>query len=623
MEHPGPDDIRYVTSVIARISQRYARARAALRIPEPLILRSAIAVGLLLAFYLAVLVRVGVLQLVQWPELEDLDKKIHPTYCQPAGPRGDILDAYSRVLATSEPVWAVKINPKKFWDKTTASQRAQAVELLAAALGKPESEIARVLEQDKNWAYLARGVSGKVRDRVRAAAQKCPMPTLNFEREYQRVYVLDSTACHIIGWRGPDQAARMGLEAVYDFVLSGQRGSQRGATDSYGRHIPWPTHGRPYMGRPARCVVTTLDVDIQHALEAQLDDLMRRYRPNLAMGAVLDVPTGEIVAMAARPAFNPNDFCPRQGPRRWPSDADTKNPATQVGFEPGSCLKPFVVAAALEEGLTKETEHFYCNGLLTGVGGPPIHCAHGARHGDITLVDVIARSCNVSAARLALRLGPDRLLEWLHRFGFGRPTHIELPEGLGLLPPGPGRTRIYPRDVACLGFGQGLSVTLIQLAAAYSALVNDGRYMLPHLVKEVINNDGSVFRRVDPVVLRRVCSAETSRRIRRMLKSVVDYGTGKAARIKGISVGGKTGTADRPKPGGGFEGYVSSFVMVLPVDKPQYVIAIVVDNPHGAHYGGVVAAPAAREVALSLLRVHGELAQPDTATASVRAASAN
>ena len=614
MEGPGPLDLRHVNSALSRIGGGGTGAdivhdREAAEVPGYLMRRGVIATGALLAFLGLVFYRVLVLQLFLWPHYAELEARLRPRALRPPDPPGEILDAYGRTLATSRTTWAVKVDPDNFRraykERTT---RDEAVRVLADVLQVPEKTIREAINKPGHFAYLKRPIDRKERDRVRAAIEKNDIKHVDFDREYERVYLLDKTACHAIGWRGPDQSPRMGLEAVYDFVLQSQPGSSLGATDAHGREIPSNGRGKPYRGRPGRYLVTTIDIDIQTSLETALDKVVRQYRPKRAMGIVMDPRTGEVLAMAARPCFNPNDFCRRGEGRKKVTKQDLINPVTQTGFEPGSCMKPFVVAAALEEGVTNETERFYCNGVLTEAGGPPIHCAHGARHGSLTLVDVVARSCNVSAARLALRLGGERLIEWLKMFGFARPTGIELPEGLGLLPPGPGRQRLYPRDVACLGFGQGLSVTLIQLASAYCALANDGVLMLPHLVKRVEERDGTVFRRVEPLAVRRVCSAATSRRVLSMLESVVERGTGKAARIEGVRVGGKTGTADRPKRGGGFEGYVSSFVMVVPVDDPQYVIVIVVDYPHGGHYGGVVAAPAAREVALTALRVHRGIA---------------
>jgi len=273
-------------------------------------------------------------------------------------------------------------------------------------------------------------------------------------------------------------------------------------------------------------------------------------------------------------------------------------------------MKLFTIATALDLHLTTEGEVFHCSGQLPDVGGAPLYCAEGHAHGDLDLVAVAARSCNISAACLAERIGGERLVEALKRYGFGQPTRIGLcPEGYGLLPPGEGHERLYERDVANLGFGQGMSCTLVQLASAYCGLVNDGVYMLPHVVRSVIEEDGTLFREVKPREMRQVCTTETSARVRRMLKAVVEVGTGKAAAIKGVSVGGKTGTAQKPRPGGGYysDRHVAVFVIVLPVEDPDLVIAVMIDEPKNGYHGGDVAAPAAREIALAALRLRGEL----------------
>jgi cell division protein FtsI/penicillin-binding protein 2 len=563
--------------------------------------------ALLFGLYLLVFGKVAYLQLWARPKLEDDGKKLQPRFREPAGRPGEILDAYERVLATSVQTFAIKIKPEGFrQEKSTPAQRAAAVRILAQVLGVSEAEIWEKVNSPAPWEYLARRVSPEVKARLAEAVDKYDLPYIRWDAEYQRAYPFQSMACHLLGWRGRDHAARCGLEAVYDFLLTGLPGSAAGMRDKYGRLIPWPAARRPLGARPGRSLVLTIDLDVQQVVEAALDHLVVRYHPlGGCQAVVMDPRTGAVLGMAARPAYDPNWFSGVASGRR-PTNADLSCPLVHHAWEPGSVMKVFAVAEALEQGLTSEGEVFLCPGAIM-VGGKPLHCAHGTAHGRLDLSGVVAKSCNISAARLAMRVGPQRMLAMLHRFGFGAPTYVGLQhEGFGSLPPAPGHERLYERDVANLGFGQGLSVTMMQLAAAYAALVNDGVYMQPYVVDRVVEANGIVYRRVEPVAVRRVCSAATSRRLRAMLKLCVEAGTGQAARIAGLEVGGKTGTADKAKQGG-YQGHIAVFVLVAPVWQPEILVAVMADEPQGAYYGGAVAAPVAREIALGVLRLRGQL----------------
>ncbi|MCX7598598.1 MAG: penicillin-binding protein 2 [Armatimonadetes bacterium] len=547
-------------------------------------------------------------------ELESQAPHFQPLFRQPAGQPGNILDAKGRVLATSVQTYAVKIDPQKFREEFRGqpAEMAKAIRLLAAILGVPEDHVRQKVYSPASWQYLVQRVPAETKHRLMRAIRsgEPKIPYITTEVQYRREYPLGTTACWVLGWRGVDHAARAGLEQTYDFLLTGLPGSAVGSRDKWGRLILWPAARRPVEARPGRSIMLTIDADIQQATELALDHLMMRHTPRRGCGAiVMDPRTGRILAMAAKPSFDPNEFSGTVQGRR-PTEKDLLNPLVNYGFEPGSVMKTFTIAAALDAGLTREEETFSCPGSLPNVGGRPLRCADGHAHGAMRLADVLARSCNISAARLAMRLGGERETEALRRFGFGAPTRVGFnPEGHGSLPPAPGEPVLRERDVANLGFGQGMAVTLMQLAAGYCALVNGGVYMQPMILDRVLKPTGEEWYSVPPVQVRRVCSQRTSEQIRRMLQLVVDEGTGKRACIPGVKVGGKTGTAQKPGPKGGYrEGaYIAVFVLVLPADNPRYVITVMADEPCNGYHGGTVAAPAAREIAMAILRLERTL----------------
>jgi cell division protein FtsI (penicillin-binding protein 3) len=312
----------------------------------------------------------------------------------------------------------------------------------------------------------------------------------------------------------------------------------------------------------------------------------------------MDPRTGEILALANVPLFDPNLFL-HSSPSSW------RNRAVCDSFEPGSTFKTVLAAAALEEGLGRESDTFDCEGGSYRAGSTTIHDVHG--HGLLTLREVLKFSSNIGAAKIADRVGRARLYDYIKRFGFGERTGVDVPgETAGILRP---VCRWTAPDLYTHSFGQGLSVSAMQLAAAYAAVANGGNLVRPYVVKEVVSTKGEVVKRNTPVVVRRVVSAATARRIRAMLEGVCDPdGTGNVAAVPGLRVAGKTGTAQKVDPATGRycrDRYVSSFVGMVPADEPRLLILVVVDEPKGAYYGGVVAGPVFRAVTQQTLAYLG------------------
>lgn len=397
----------------------------------------------------------------------------------------------------------------------------------------------------------------------------------------------------MLGFAGDYNQGLEGMESAFDKQLAGINGRLLVEYDAAGQEIPEST--RKYIEpEQGLNVVLTIDQTIQYIAERELDKIMQEHSPKSATIVVMDPNTGDILAMANKPDFDPNEF------QKYPAEA-RRNGAVADSYEPGSTFKIVTLAAALEEGVTKPGDQFYDPGYIK-VNGETINCWAGGGHGSQTLAEVVQNSCNPGFITLGLRLGTQRLYKYINGFGFGSPLGIELSgEATGIVIP---EDQVKPVDLATISMGQANTVTPLQMVTALSAIVNGGKLMKPHIVKELTDREGEVVKRFEPEVVRQIISEETSKLEREMLEAVVSKGSGRNAHIEGYSVGGKTGTAQKPAPGGGYSAtdYIASFIGFAPVDDPQLVAIVVVDTPKGSYYGGTVAAPAFREVVGDSLR---------------------
>jgi stage V sporulation protein D (sporulation-specific penicillin-binding protein) len=340
-------------------------------------------------------------------------------------------------------------------------------------------------------------------------------------------------------------------------------------------------------------VVLTIDQVLQHIAERELDRAVAETRAKWGAVLIMDPPSGEMLAIAVAPRFDPNAYT-RVRPEEW------TNRAISTVLEPGSTFKIVLAAAALEAGAVDEHEVFTSNGVLR-VGGHTIREAHGRVFPTQTLADIIRNSSNVGAAMVATRLGRDRFYDTIKRFGFGAPTGIDLPgEAAGLVPPpaqwlGPG--------LQTIGFGQGISGTPLQILAAGAAIANDGTLVRPRVLRAVRDQEGRSVAVPGAEPVRQTVSAAVARKVLTFMEGVVADGTGTGARIDGYRIAGKTGTAQKPSPRGGYmsDAFVASFLGIVPVDHPRLAILVLLDAPQGVYYGGAVAAPVFRTVASQAL----------------------
>jgi len=558
-------------------------------------MRLALVAALYLAGLALVLARAFQLQVLDRSRLARLAERQHSTEIQVTPRRGPIYDRQMQELAVSLQVDSVYIRPGEIEARKIAASR------LAAALGVNERSLLAKIEGKSPFVWVKRYVTPS-EARVVAALN---MPGVGFLKEGRRYYPHRTLAAKLLGFVGMDGEGLEGLERRFDNVLRGQTETVVATRDAAGRSI-LDRGASPGERENGRGIVLTIDEAIQYIAETELTAAVQRARAKRGIAIVMDPHTGDILALAESPGFNPNVYGAAPPEHR-------KCLAFSTTFEPGSTFKIFVVAAAIEEDAVRPSDRFYCENGSYGFAGRTIHDVHP--YGWLDVADIVKHSSNIGALKIADRLGQNRLYRYVRGFGFGAPSGADFPSDLpGLLPPLRRWSRITQGTVA---FGQGIAITPIQLAAALGAIANGGVLMRPRLVTAEVSPEGPVLRRFDPVAVRRVISEETARTITRLMKRVTEKGgTGEAARTTGYAVAGKTGTAQKVKEG--VRGYsskrIGSFIGFAPADDPRIVVAVIIDEPTGVAYGGTVAAPAFRgivEKTLTYLDVPPEIPVTD------------
>ncbi|NLD69878.1 MAG: penicillin-binding protein 2 [Limnobacter sp.] len=475
--------------------------------------------------------------------------------------RGKIFDRNGVVLASSLPARAVWAAPEQV--DATPEQLAR----LARLLGMREGELNRRLaDNDRSFVFLKRQVEPDVAEQV----ARLEIPGIHQQREYKRHYPEGETVAHVIGFTNVEDVGQEGVELAKNAVLSGQPGSRRVIRDRLGRVVEDVGATRePHNGSD---LALSIDSKVQYLAFNAVREAVEEHRARAGAAVVIDVRSGEILALANWPTFDPNS-------REKLSGAQLRNRVLTDTFEPGSTMKPFTAALALELGLMRPDTVIQTDpGRLT-VGGRTI--GDSRRHGELTVAEVIQKSSNVGTAKMALEMQPQQMWEFYTRLGFGQAPRIGFPGAVA------GRVRPYrswkPIEQVTMSYGHGLSVSLLQLARAYSVFARDGE-LVPLSMFRV---DGG---EVDGV---EVISPETARAVRQMLELAAGPGgTAPRAQIAGYRVAGKTGTAHKQENGRYVRKYISSFVGFAPVSDPRVIVAVMLDEPSaGKYYGGVVAAP--------------------------------
>ncbi len=546
------------------------------------------------------------LQLFQHERLAAEGRRQAMTTALVVAKRGAIRDRNGHELATTVDVDSVFYSPSKGQRRPSPNQ----VEALAKLLGRPAHEVERRIGMTRQFSYLARRVDAATAGKVTGLA----IPGVGTKPEAKRFYANIHLASHVLGFTNVDGEGRAGIERAFDDQLKGRQQAVAGRRDAFGQTILSEGTVAQVALRGAD-VELTLDRHIQYAAEEALAEAVGEHRAKTGVALVLDPKTGEVLALASYPHFNPNNL-------RDTTVFQRTNRAVNAVFEPGSTLKMVTVAAALEERTIAPHTVLDCENGRWSVGPNEIHDADH-RFGTLTISEVIQKSSNICAAKIGFRLGRRSLHGWLERFGFGQKTGIELPGELrGLIRPPSAWSDIALANIA---FGQGVSVTPIQLIQAAATIANGGIRVPPRLVRAVVGPDG---RRIEaePPAPKRVVSAATAAALAKMMVKVTEPdGTAHSAAIPGFRVAGKTGTAQKIDPVSraySHERFVSSFVGFVPADDPELVALILIDEPKGSIYGGVVAAPSWRKMAIAALTARGRRPEDPEAWRAFRAEQA-
>ena len=501
--------------------------------------------------------------------------------------RGGIYDRDGNALALTVEVGSVYARPSCIKDKRGTARR------IAGVLRVSRGRVLASLRSKRPFVWIERRIPPPMIEKIKALG----IEGVGVVPESRRYYPGRETAAHLIGFVGADNQGLEGLEKVYDSLLKGPPTCLVQLQDALGR--PFLTRRTEPAGAGLHDLVLTIDKDIQFETQQSLESAVRKSKAKSGQCIVVDPRTGEILALAVVPEFNPNIFS-RYRPAQW------RNRVVTDCYEPGSTMKAFLLAAALEEHAVNPRTRFNCENGKFGIAGKTIHDTHP--YGILSVSDIIKHSSNIGALKIGRTLGYGKFIRYLRRFGFGSKT------GIGLLGEQKGfiRSAASAREIEEITafFGQGISVTTLQLAMGMCAIANGGELMRPFVVSSVKDSSGKAVQSRGPEVVRRVLSRKTCRTVSHILEGVVEKGgTGSEASIQGYEVAGKTGTAQKVDPETrrySSDKYEAIFAGFVPVDDPRLVIVVLVDEPKGIPYGGIVAGPVFREVgqwALNYLQV--------------------
>lgn len=524
------------------------------------------------------------LQVLQSEKFSAGAKKQHSRVYKMPPIRGTVFDRNKKPLATS--IWATSIylNPKEVKDPDKLARA------ISKPLGLSRKKLISLTRSEKPFVWIKRGEDSRTGKKIEALG----LSGVGFAEEPKRIYPNGSLLGQAIGFTNIDLKGVEGLEYGFEKMLAGKPATARIRTDGRGNRISDVLLNAKEQSTKGNDVLLTVDSNIQHITEAALEKGIKKMKADRGAALLINPQTGEILSMASYPFFDPNRF------GEFPQKT-RKNLPVWMSFEPGSTLKVFLAATLLEEKMGDENTEYDCENGKLRIGPKVIKDVHGG-HGILTVSETITYSSNICAWKIGETLGKKKLHDSLRNFGFGETVGVDLP--------GEARGKIQNLrnwkdiELATISFGQGISVTAIQLATALSSIANGGYLMKPYIVKKIVSPKGKVLMERNPESVKRVISYDTASKITRILEQVVENGTGKNASIPGYRVAGKTGTAQMPNPETGtyYENrYLSSFIGFAPADDPRLALVVIVENPRKHTYGGVVAAPIFKSITEKVL----------------------
>lgn len=503
--------------------------------------------------------------------------------------RGDIKTSDGFPIVTNKVSYLLFANPTQIKDKD------RTIKTISKLLDITVASLSAQLQSDKLWVPIKSGISAQQKDEI----SKLQISGVGFEEHYIRFYPEASIAAHLTGFVGKNEAGLdkgyAGIEGFYDRFLQGKEGYAVELKDALGRPI---ISKRTSMlgGSDGGSLLLSLDRSIQFLAEQKLKKGIEKYGASGGMIGIMDPQTGSIIAMAANPTFSQA--------RYWEYDEDFfKNPFITNTYEPGSTLKPIIMASAIDAGLiTPQTKCNICDGPVS-VSGYELHTWNDKYYKNTNMIEVIQHSDNTGMVFVAMKLGSDKMIEYLSRFGIGELTNVDLQGETA--PPLKPRNAWYDVDLATTGFGQGISVTPIELLTAFSALANEGKIMNPHVVTAFENSSGEVLR-VPGKIKSQPISAKTAKMMTEILVNAVEKGEAQWTKLKGYRVAGKTGTASIPVKGHyDSDNTITSFIGFAPAEKPKFIMLVILDKPTTSIYAAETAAPVFFDMAANLLNYYG------------------
>lgn len=554
-------------------------------------IRIKIIILIIIVLFILIMAKVFYIQVIDYKKLNTLALGLWSRNLPLEANRGNIYDTNSKIIAGNITTTSLVLIPNQIKNKEDTAQKL--ANILNVDYDEMYSHVSKKTSIERVHP-IGRRLSYDIADQINALH----LLGVYLVKEAKRYYPYDTYLAHTIGYVGIDNQGLSGLELTYNSYLTGSNGAIKYFSDAKGNSINWAQkYEKPQDGMN---ISLTINLDIQEALERELDNAISMYQPDQALGIVMNPNTGEILAISARPSFSPSKY------QEYSVEAINRNLPVWMTYEPGSTFKIITLASSLEEKIVDlDKDTFYDSGSIT-VGGATLHCWRHGGHGQETYLQVVENSCNPGFVNLGLKLGKEKLFDYIKKFGFGTKTGIELNgEADGILF---NVDKIGDLELATTAFGQGVSVTPIQQITAVSAAINGGILYKPYIVKSINESEtNSVILKNEPTIVRKVISEDTSSKVRYALESVVANGTGHNAYIPKYRVGGKTGTAQKVKDGKYMVGnYITSFIGFLPADHPEVIVYIAVDNAKGVtQYGGTIAAPIAKNILTSAISILG------------------
>ena len=537
------------------------------------------------------------IQVFSYEKLSNLSDDLWSRNLPISAARGKILDRNGKTLADNQTITSLVIIPNQIKNPKEVAK-----------------VISKILKTDYNDMYKhitkktsiervhpeGRNLSFDIADKINSYH----FDGVYLVKESKRFYPNKNMLSHVLGYTGIDNQGLSGIELLYDNYLTGEQGAIKYYSDAKGNKLDMPeVYIEPESGLD---VMLTIDYDIQTSIERELDNIVTSFKPDHALALAMDPNTGEILAMASRPNFDPNNY------KKYGIETLNRNLPIWMTYEPGSTFKIIITAAAIEEkAIDLEKDTFYDSGSVT-VKGAKIKCWKAGGHGHQTFLQVFENSCNPGFVKMGFSLGKEKLFHYIDLFGFGEKTGIDLNgEGTGIIF---NLDDVSDLELATSAFGQGVSVTPIQQISAVSSIVNGGNYYRPYIMKSILNSKtNNIYLENKPTLVKKTISEETSKTMRMALESVVAKGGGKVTYIDGYRVGGKTGTAQKVENGRYLDNnYIMSFMAVLPANDPKVVLYLAIDNPKKtALLSSYTTTPFVRKILLDMINILNIEKQPN------------